>query len=75
MVLDKIKDIIKQSFGKDVSALNENTDILNDLKLDSLDIVDFVMAVEDEWGFTVDDSDIEKMKTLGDVVNYIESRI
>lgn len=75
MVLDKIKEIIKNTFGRDVSTLNENTDILKDLKLDSLDIVDLVMAVEEEWGLVVDDSDIEKLRTLGDVVKYIESNI
>lgn len=75
MVLDKIKEIIKENFGKDVSSLNENTDILNELKLDSLDIVDLVMSVEEEWGITVDDSDIESLRTLGDVVKYIESKI
>lgn len=75
MVIDKIKDIIKTTFGKDVSTLDENTDILKDLKLDSLDIVDLVMAVEEEWRFVVDDADIEKLRTLGDVVKYIESNM
>lgn len=75
MVLDKIKEIIKDVLGKDASSFNENTDIMNDLKLDSLDIVDLVMSVEDEWGVVVDDEDIDKLRTLGDVAKYIESRI
>lgn len=75
MILDKIKAIIEQSFGKDTSALNENTDILNDLRLDSLDIVELVMAVEEEWGLSVPDDDIVKLKTLGDVAQYIEKHI
>ncbi len=75
MVLDKIKEIIKDVLGKDASSFDENTDIMNDLKLDSLDIVDLVMSVEDEWGVVVDDEDIDKLRTLGDVAKYIESRI
>lgn len=75
MILDKIKAIIEQSFGKDTSALNENTDILNDLRLDSLDIVELVMAVEEEWGLSVPDDDIVTLKTLGDVAQYIEKHI
>lgn len=75
MVLEKIKGIINELFGKDVSSLNENTDILNELKLDSLDIVDLVMNVEEEWDISVADSDIENLRTLGDVVRYIESKI
>lgn len=75
MVLDKIKEIIKDVLGRDASSFDENTDIMNDLKLDSLDIVDLVMSVEDEWGVVVDDADIESLRTLGDVVKYIESRI
>lgn len=75
MVLDKIKEIIKDVLGRDASSFDENTDIMNDLKLDSLDIVDLVMSVEDEWGVVVDDADIESLRTIGDVVKYIESRI
>lgn len=75
MVLDKIKEIIKDVLGKDASSFDENTDIMNDLKLDSLDIVDLVMSVEDEWGVVVEDEDIDKLRTLGDVAKYIESRI
>lgn len=75
MVLDKIKEIIKDVLGRDASSFDENTDIMNDLKLDSLDIVDLVMSVEDEWGVVVDDADIDSLRTLGDVVKYIESRI
>lgn len=75
MVLNKIKEIIKDVLGKDASSFDENTDIMNDLKLDSLDIVDLVMSVEDEWGVVVEDEDIDKLRTLGDVAKYIESRI
>lgn len=75
MVLDKIKEIIKDVLGRDASSFDENTDIMNDLKLDSLDIVDLVMSVEEEWGIAVDDADIESLRTLGDVVRYIENRI
>lgn len=72
MILDKIKNIINENFGIDKGKLCENTDVINDLKLDSLDIVDLVMALEEEWDMVVPDEEIEGLRTLGDIASFIE---
>lgn len=74
MILDKIKDIMETELGKDRNDVTLESDIIKDLGLDSLDIVTLIMAVEDEYGFTADDDEIAALKTVGDVVNYIEKR-
>ena len=75
MILDKIKDIMETELGKNRNDVTFECDIIKDLGLDSLDIVTLIMAVEDEYGFTADDDEIAALKTVGDVVNYIEKRI
>ena len=74
MILDKIKDIMETELGKNRHDVTLESDIIKDLGLDSLDIVTLIMAVEDEYGFTADDDEIAALKTVGDVVNYIEKR-
>lgn len=74
MILDKIKDIMEAELGKNRNDVRLECDIIKDLGLDSLDIVTLIMAVEDEYGFTADDDEIAALKTVGDVVNYIEKR-
>ena len=74
MILDKIKDIMETELGKNRNDVTLEWDIIKDLGLDSLDIVTLIMAVEDEYGFTADDDEIAALKTVGDVVNYIEKR-
>ncbi len=74
MVLEKIKDILENELGKDRNEITLDSDIIKDLGLDSLDIVTLIMAVEDEYGFTADDDEIVSLKTVGDVVSYIEKQ-
>lgn len=73
MILEKIKDIMEEELGKDKNEVTLESDIIKDLGLDSLDIVTLIMAVEDEYGFTADDDEIVNLKTVGDVVKYIEN--
>lgn len=73
MILEKIKDIMEDELGKDRNEVTLESDIIKDLGLDSLDIVTLIMAVEDEYGFTADDDEIVNLKTVGDVVKYIEN--
>ena len=73
MTLEKIKDIMEEALGKDRNEVTLESDIIKDLGLDSLDIVTLIMAVEDEYGFTADDDEIVNLKTVGDVVKYIEN--
>ena len=72
MILEKIKDIMQEELGKDRNQVTLESDIIKDLGLDSLDIVTLIMAVKEENGFTADDDEIVALKTVGDVVNYIE---
>ncbi len=75
MVLDKIKDLLEKQLGIDKSKITEDSDIIKDIGADSLDIVEFLMDAENEWGITIEEEDVKDLHTIGDVVKYIESRI
>lgn len=75
MVLDKIKDMFEKQLGIDKSKITEDSDIIKDIGADSLDIVEFLMDAENEWGITIEEEDVKNLHTIGDVVKYIESRI
>ena len=75
MVLDKIKDMLEKQLGIDKSKITEDYDIIKDIGADSLDIVEFLMDAENEWGITIEEEDVKNLHTIGDVVKYIESRI
>ena len=75
MVLDKIKDMLEKQHGIDKSKITEDSDIIKDIGADSLDIVEFLMDAENEWGITIEEEDVKDLHTIGDVVKYIEARI
>ena len=75
MVFEKVREIICDQLEIDEGKVTMDTDIVNDLDADSLDIVDLVMSLEDEYGLEMPDEEVEKIKTVGDVVRYIEERI
>lgn len=75
MVLDKIKDMLEKQLGIDKSKITEDSDIIKDIGADSLDIVEFLMDAENEWGITIEEEDVKNLHTIGDIVKYIESRI
>ncbi|MBR4692625.1 MAG: acyl carrier protein [Oscillospiraceae bacterium] len=75
MVLEKLKEIIAEQFGIDQDAIGEDTDIVADLGADSLDIVEMMMALEEEYGVTIEDSKMADLKTVGDVVACVEGMI
>ncbi|CDD09953.1 acyl carrier protein [Clostridium sp. CAG:349] len=75
MILDKIKDMLEKQLGIDKSKITEDSDIIKDIGADSLDIVEFLMDAENEWGITIEEEDVKNLHTIGDVVKYIESRI
>lgn len=75
MVLNKIKDMLEKQLGIDKSKITEDSDIIKDIGADSLDIVEFLMDAENEWGITIEEEDVKNLHTIGDVVKYIESRI
>lgn len=72
-IFEKLKAIAVNQIGIDESKVKPESDIIKDLGLDSLDIVDMLMYVEEEFGVTIDDGDVAEMKTVADVVKFIES--
>ena len=67
-----IKEMLAEQLDLDESKITMDSDIVEDLEADSLDVVDLVMSIEDEFGVEVPDEVIENFKTVGDVVRYIE---
>ena len=69
--MDRIKKIIVDQLGVDESKITENSSLVDDLGADSLDIVELIMAFEEEFDIEIPDEDAEKMKTIGDAVKYL----
>ncbi len=74
MVFDKVKDIIVEQLDVDADKVTLGSNIQDDLGADSLDIVDLVMSIEEEFDIEVPDDAVEGMKTVGDIVKYIEDK-
>ena len=75
MVFEKIRESLASQFEMDSAKITRETDIMNDLGADSLDLVELIMALEEEYGITVTDDSIYEHKTVGDIADYIESLI
>ena len=74
-VLEKIIDILCDQLDLDREQVTENSEIIDDLGADSLDIVDLVMTLEDEFDTEITDEMIEGLKTVGDIVHFIEENL
>ena len=72
MVLEKIKEILASQLDADIDSMTAETRIAEDLGADSLDVVELLMSIEDELSVEIPDEAIETIKTIGDVVKYIE---
>jgi acyl carrier protein len=70
--LEKIKAIIVEQLGVDESEVTPEAHFIDDLGADSLDTVELVMALEEEFGIEISDEDAEKIQTVGDVAKYID---
>ncbi|MCI8349935.1 MAG: acyl carrier protein [Oscillospiraceae bacterium] len=75
MVFEKVKDILVDQLDVDEDKVKADSSITDDLGADSLDVVDLVMSLEEEFDVEVPDEEVENMKTVGDIVKYIEDRI
>ena len=75
MVLEKIKSILSSQFEVDVDTITLDTSIEDDLGADSLDVFDMLMSIEDEFSVEIPDEDIESLKNVGALVNYIEAKM
>lgn len=74
-VLETITQTIVDQLGIDKSAVVPEAKFIDDLGADSLDIVELLMAVEDQFGIEVPDEDAEGMQTVGDIIRYIEEHM
>lgn len=72
MIFEKVRKIICEQFDLEEDSVTANTLLEDDLEADSLDLVDLVMSFEDEFQIEVPDEEIENIKTVGDIVKYIE---
>ena len=71
-IADRIKDIIVEQLGVNADQINPGAKFIEDLGADSLDIVELIMALEEEFGTEIPDEEGEKLQTVGDVAKYIE---
>ena len=70
---DRVKEIIAKELEVDIKQLSPEAKFIEDLGADSLDIVELVMALEEEFGIDIPDEDADKLKTVGDAMNYLKS--
>ena len=73
MVLEKVKKILSEQFGVEEDTITPETSLIDDLDADSLDVVDLLMSIDDEFEVEVPDEEVENIKTVDDLVKYIEN--
>ena len=73
-IFEKVKDLVAEQLDADADSIQESTSITDDLGADSLDVVDLVMAIEDEFSVEIPEDQVENIKTVGDIVKYIEDK-
>ena len=73
MVLEKVKEIIANQLNVDAATITLETHLVDDLGADSLDAVDLIMAIEDEFGVELDDETAQNVRRVGDLVSFIEA--
>ncbi|MBP6941218.1 MAG: Acyl carrier protein [Syntrophorhabdus sp. PtaU1.Bin058] len=74
-VTEKVKKMIVDQLGVSESEVIPEAKFIDDLGADSLDIVELIMALEDEYGIEIPDEDAEKIETVGDAIRYIEEHM
>ncbi len=74
MVFDKVKELISEQLDVKADDITESSNIQDDLGADSLDVVDLVMALEDEFDVEIPEDQVENIKTVGDIVKFIEDK-
>ena len=73
MVFERIRQILCDQLDLEEDRVTMESDIVDDLEADSLDVVDLIMTIEDEFSLEVPDEQIENFRTVGDIVKYIEA--
>ncbi len=72
MIIEKVKELLAEQLGMDVNEIHDDSNILEDLGADSLDIIEMLMTLEDEYGVTIPDDQIGQVKTVKQVAELIE---
>ncbi|HCJ40418.1 MULTISPECIES: acyl carrier protein [Ruminococcus] len=72
MIFEKLKDIIAEQLSVEADEVKMDSNIQDDLGADSLDVVDLITTIEDEFDISIPDEAVEEIKTVGDIVNYVE---
>ena len=73
-MFEKVRGIIAEQLDVELEEIKEDTSMMNDLDADSLDAVEIMMALEDEFGIEIPDEDAESFKNIGDIVKYLEEK-
>ena len=74
MVLEKVIEILADQLSVDPSVINEDSNLVDDLGADFLAVIDLIMCIEDEFNVEVPDEEVENLKTVGAIVQFIENR-
>lgn len=75
MVFEKVREIIVEQLNADESDVTMDTHLMKDLEADSLDAVEIIMAIEDEYGIEIPDEDAEKFQSVSDLVKFVEANL
>lgn len=72
--MEKVVTLLSEQLGVNKDTINADSDVVKDLGADSIDVVQLLMAMEDEYGVTVTEDDAGNLKTVGDIVSLIDNR-
>lgn len=73
MIFDKLKDIIAEELGIELEEIKEDSSLTDDLGADSLDAIELIMAVEEEFDIQIEDSEASNIKLVSDIIKYLEN--
>lgn len=71
-MFEKVKSVLAQQFELDPKSITMDTNLIDDLGADSLDVVELIMSLEDEFGIAISDNDAAQLYTVGRIVDYLE---
>ncbi len=71
-MFEKVKSVLAQQFEMDPESITMDTNLIDDLGADSLDVVELIMSLEDEFGISISDADAAQLYTVGKIVDYLE---
>lgn len=71
-MFEKVKSVLAQQFETDPESITMDTNLIDDLGADSLDVVELIMSLEDEFGIAISDNDAAQLYTVGRIVDYLE---